>query len=87
MAELENKTRTAPATRTVSVSVSTSSVYYPILAAYTGTSLASLAGVSSTLGSGYSAQVTFSAVSGQTYQIALDDYWGYGSGYTLTLSQ
>jgi hypothetical protein len=80
-------TWTAPATGTVSVSVSTSSVFYPILAAYTGNSLASLASVGSILGSFYSAQLTFSAVSGQTYQIALDDYYGNGSGYTLTLSQ
>jgi hypothetical protein len=85
-------TWTAPANGTFRVTVSTVEglfdywYYYPILAVYTGTQLSTLSAVTSAQGSAYGAQVSFSAVRGQTYQIVLDDSNGYGGIYTLNLS-
>jgi len=78
---------TAPSSGTVTLAANTSTVQYPILAVYTGTQLSTLSSVAGTRGNSYYALVSFSAVSGLTYQIALDDYWGYGGNYTLTLSR
>jgi hypothetical protein len=78
---------TAPTTGSYVFSVSTTSVYYPILAIYTGSQLSSLSTVLDLVGSGYFIHYTFNAVAGQTYQIEIDDYFGIGSNYTLSIAQ
>jgi hypothetical protein len=77
----------APTNATFRVTISTTSVYYPILAVYTGTQLSSLASIASGRGSSYYLQTSFSATNGQTYQIAVDDYNGNGSSYNLSISR
>ena len=81
---------TAPTTGSYVISVSSTSVYYPILAIYTGSQLSSLLTVTDTVGgfggSGYYAGYTINAVSGQTYQIEIDDYNSYGGSYTLSIA-
>jgi hypothetical protein len=77
---------TAPYAGTFLISVSSPNVYYPVLAAYTGTTLSSLHNVASTTGSNGIAQLTLAAISGQAYFIALDDSWGMGGAYTLTIA-
>jgi hypothetical protein len=77
---------TAPTTGSYLVSVSTPSVYYPILAIYTGTQLSSLSKVTDTVPGGYHASYTLGSVAGQTYQIEIDDYYGNGGSYTLSIA-
>lgn len=77
---------TAPGTGSYTISVSTTSVYYPILAIYTGTQLSSLSKVVDSLGSGYYLPCTLNATGGQTYQLEVDDYSGIGGPYTLTIA-
>ena len=77
---------TAPTTGSYLVSVSTPSVYYPILAIYTGAQLSSLSKVTDTVPGGYHASYTLGAVAGQTYQIEIDDYYGNGGSYTLSIA-
>jgi hypothetical protein len=77
---------TAPTTGSYVISVSTPSVYYPILAIYTGAQLSSLSKVTDTVPGGYYASYTISAVAGQTYQIEIDDYEGNGGAYTLSIA-
>jgi len=76
---------TAPTTGSYLVSVSAPSVYYPILAIYTGTQLSSLSKVTDTVPGGYHASYTLGAIAGQTYQIEIDDYSGNGGAYTLSI--
>jgi len=76
---------TAPTTGAYMVSVSTSTVYYPIVALYTGTQLSALTTVADVVGSSYYAAYTLSAVAGQIYQIEIDDYSGIGGAYTLSI--
>ncbi|HTV40378.1 MAG TPA: hypothetical protein VMF08_07375 [Candidatus Sulfotelmatobacter sp.] len=76
----------APATSSYLVSVSTTTVYNPILAIYTGSQLSSLSTVTDTLGYNYYAGYTLNATAGQTYQIEIDDYEGNGGPYTLNIA-
>ena len=77
---------TAPTTGSRVISVSTPSVYYPILAIYTGSQLSSLSKVTDTFPGGYYASYAISAVAGQTYQIEIDDDGGNGGTYTLSIA-
>lgn len=77
---------TAPTTGSYVISASSPAFYYPILAIYTGTQLSSLSTVTDTVGSGFYAGYTINAASGQTYQIEIDDYYGYGGSYTLSIA-
>jgi hypothetical protein len=77
---------TAPTTSSYVISVSTTSVYYPILAVYTGLQLSSLSRVTDTVGNDYYAGYTLSASAGKIYQIEIDDYEGYGGPYTLSIA-
>jgi len=77
---------TAPSTGTYVISVSTTSVYYPILAIYTGSQLSSLSNVINIMGYG-NANCEFSAVAGKAYQIEVDDFYGNGGTYTLSIGQ
>jgi len=77
---------TAPATGSYVISVSTTSVYYPILAIYTGSQLSSLSSVTDTIGSDDYAGYTISAVAGTAYQIEVDDYEENGGAYTLNIA-
>lgn len=76
---------TAPTTGSYVISLSTPSVYNPILAIYTGSQLSSLSTVTDTVGF-LSASYTVSAVAGTIYQIEIDDYSGQGGAYTLTIA-
>ena len=67
------------------LSVSSTSVYYPILAIYTGTQLSSLSKVADVIGSNYHATNGMNGTVGQIYQIEVDDYSGAGGPYTLKI--
>jgi hypothetical protein len=77
---------TAPTTGSYLISISTPSVYNPILAVYTGSQLSSLSEVTDTVSFSVGASYTISAVAGTTYQIEIDDYFGQGGAYTLTIA-
>ena len=77
---------TAPGTTSYEVSVSTTSVYYPILGIYTGNQLSSLSTVADLYGYGYYTSYTLNATAGQTYQIEVDDFYGAGGPYTLSIA-
>jgi hypothetical protein len=79
-------TWTAPSTGARTVSVSSGSMYYPILAIYTGTQLTNLTKVADVIGLGYSATTTLNATAGTAYQIEVDDYYGYGGAYSLAIT-
>jgi hypothetical protein len=76
---------TVPSSGWYSVSVSATTVYYPILSLYTGTQLSSLSKVANNMGYSYNSSYSFSAVAGQIYQIEVDDYYGNGGPYTLSI--
>jgi hypothetical protein len=78
---------TAPLNGTVAISVSSTTVFYPILAVYTGTQVSGLSSVTSAVGFNYSTGLSFHATAGQTYQIAIDDYSDAGGPFTLTVAQ
>ncbi|MBI4326982.1 MAG: hypothetical protein HY674_17210 [Chloroflexi bacterium] len=74
---------TSPITGAVRMSAADTR-FYPIIAVYLGTSLASLTPVASA--QGY--ELTFNVVSGKTYQIAVDSRFGsFGSDITLKIEQ
>jgi hypothetical protein len=80
---------TAPSSATVTISVVFSGYRgYPLLGVYTGTSVSNLATVTSNAASDYGgpAQVNFTATAGTTYQIAVDDRYGYSGDITLTIA-
>jgi hypothetical protein len=78
-------TWTVPANGPYTVSVSTSAVYYPILSLYIGTQLSSLSTVANRIGTSYYASYAFTGAAGQDYQIEIDDYYGVGGPYTLSI--
>jgi len=79
---------TAPTTGSRVISVSTAwPVYYPILAIYTGAQLTSLSKVTEQISAGvHYVGYTIGAVAGQTYQIEIDDEYGNGGTYNLSIS-
>jgi serine protease len=77
-------TATSPGLYTVSVS--SGSVSYPILAVYTGTQLSTLSTVTDIVGDDRCAADTINAATGQTYQIEIDDNDGNGGNYSLRIA-
>jgi len=77
---------TAPTTGSYVISDSSNDFFEPILAIYTGSQLANLSTVTDIFGSYFSESYHLSAVAGTTYQIEVDDYYGQGGAYTLTIA-
>ena len=77
---------TAPSPGLYTVSVSSGSVSYPILAVYTGTQLSTLSTVTDIVGDDRCAADTINAATGQTYQIEIDDNDGNGGNYSLRIA-
>jgi subtilisin family serine protease len=77
---------TAPGNGSVTVTTSGSN-FDTLLAAYTGSSLTGLTAVASNddYGSGNTSQITFTAQSGVTYQIAVDGYNGASGNIAMNL--
>ena len=87
-------TWTAPFNGAVFISASLSNAWdgyygYPLLAVYTGPSVSALSTVASTASFswGSPAQVSFTAAQGTTYQIALDENFGYTGDIVLNLTE
>lgn len=81
-------TWTAPHSGSVTIDTAGSS-FDTVLAVYTGTTMNSLAAVASNddFGSENTSSVTFQAVGGTTYRIALDGYNGRSGKYELAIEQ
>jgi hypothetical protein len=79
-------TWTAPATGSYTISVSTTNVYRPILAAYTGAQLSSLTQITDIIGVGYHASYIITVAVGESFQIEIDDYRQIGGAYTLRIA-
>lgn len=79
---------TAPGAGSVTITTAGSS-FDTILAVYTGTSLSALTRIAydDDSGPGVTSQVTFNAVSGQTYRIMVDGYGGDVGSIALQLTQ
>ncbi len=77
---------TAPGTGSYLISISATTVYYPVLAIYTGDQLSGLSTVADLLGNNYYVSYPLNATAGQTYQIEVDDYYGNGGPYTLSIA-
>jgi hypothetical protein len=80
-------TWTAPSSGSFVFSVSTTNVFYPILALYTGTQITSLSTITDVVGSGNYASHTLNASAGDSFQIEVDDDLGNGGAYTLSIAQ
>ncbi|HEY3323061.1 MAG TPA: PKD domain-containing protein [Planctomycetota bacterium] len=79
---------TAPASGTVTISTAGSN-FDTLLGVYTGTSVSALTKIAGNddFGSLYTSQVTFSAVAGTTYQIAVDGYAAASGNICLSIQQ
>jgi hypothetical protein len=79
-------TWTAPSTGFFLLNVTSAQMYSPIVAVYTGSDLASLREVGTSVGYNYAGTLSFSAQAGATYDIAVDDAYGSGGVFKLLLS-
>ena len=77
---------TAPVSGNVSVTTVGSS-FDTLLAVYTGTALSNLTGIASNGQAGTQSAVVFNSVSGTTYQIAVDGYFGDSGTISLSIIQ
>src|SRR5439155_15585934 len=80
-------TWTAPAGGSVTIKTAGSS-FDTLLGVYTGTSVSTLTTIASNDDSGgLQSSVTFNAIAGTTYRIAVDGYNGISGNITLNISQ
>ncbi len=78
-------TWTAPYTGTASFRVLQYGALTPIIAVYTGNAVGALTPVASKV-VGFDSTLKFPAIGGRTYQIAVDDYYGYTGEFEIRLA-